>query len=203
LLDEFADVVISGLLDMTPARAYSMEKQYVNGFDPCPLLPVPTGAMSYRDLQTRQTAGDQAAEKLFISACTYANYLWISGKPARAILALCRAIYLNPEELPDNLRQPYDAYVWFLNNHDGLGFLGNPRVSFCHQAVRMPAGHVLKRHHAWAMWYLSITANPALSPDPEIDEQPPAQDLLYSLLNEKGLANEGTLWMEAMKAAAV
>lgn len=186
---------------MTLKGPYSMEKQTQIRIQPCPFLPVPAGEMSYRDLRQDPGSGQDAATSRFTSACTYANYLWMSGVPARAILALCRAIYLDPKALHQDLQQPYIAYVWFLQHHDGRGFLGNPRLSFLHQATRINDQHALKRHRAWAMWYLTVTTNPAFPTDPAIAEHPPTPDQLQAFLNEQGLRSEGAHWLEALHQA--
>jgi hypothetical protein len=114
---------------------------------------------------------------------------------------LCKAIYIRPEKLGETVNQPYKAFVWFLQNYAGQGFLGNPRVSFIHQATRICSGLTLKRHRAWAMWYLSCAVMPQLPPDPTVQESPPSQDVLQDFLNKNGLPGEGTDWMEAMQQA--
>lgn len=145
--------------------------------------------MSYRDLQESAREGP---ENLFDTARRYAHYLWLEGQPARAILALCRAIYLDPRSRPTELRQPYEAYVWLLRNYAGAGFLGNPRISFLHQAVRMPGEDTLKRSRAWALWYLTLKVMPDLATDPAVPEDPPTVVELSSYLDKNGLRGEGT-----------
>lgn len=157
----------------------------------CPHLPVPVGEMSYRDLRD-VPEGDERERVLFEIACRYANYLWKEGLPARAILALCRALYLDPSRLPDDLRQPWDAYVWFIRHDPGTGFTGNPRISFIHQATRIGHSHPLKRHRAWALWLLTRTYRPDFPPDPQVHEEPPPVETLVGYLNENGLPAEGT-----------
>ena len=168
----------------------------------CPFLPFPPTLMSYRDLQ--KTVGDSAkgSTDLHWAASAYANYLWIRRQPARSILALCRAIYLNPADLNPATRQPYDALVWMLREYTGEGFLGNPRISFSRQATRIDPARPLKRRRAWALWYLTVTAMPWLAPDPKVSENAPPQADLAAALNAYGLAREGTRFQEAMKTAS-
>lgn len=158
--------------------------------------------MSYRDLQ--EAAGDptRGPNGLHQAACAYANYLWTHRQPARAILALCRAIYLDPANLKPTTHQPYDALVWMLLGYSGEGFLGNPRISFSRQATRMDPDRVLKRRRAWALWHLSVTALPSLAPDPNVSEEAPSHDALATVLNKEGLPREGTSFKEAMKTAS-
>lgn len=160
----------------------------------CPLLPEPPGTMSYRDIRSG------ISQERFAASLTYANYLWSIALPARAILALCRAIYLDPQKLDRSTRQPYQAYVWILLNYRGQGFLGNPRVSFIHQATRIPESQILKRQRAWALWHLTRECMPDLPPDPDVDECPPSRDDLAGFLNENGMSGEGVDWLAAMEA---
>lgn len=152
--------------------------------------------MSYRDLQEPQNR-----QSRFQQACTYANFLWINGLPARAVLALCRAIYLPPGDVPYGRVQPYRAHVWFLKNHRCHGFLGNPRISFARQATRIPSVQDLKIHRAWAMWHLSIAAIPELPPDPQVTESPPPVETLAHYLNANGLQGEGDTFLKACEEA--
>lgn len=157
--------------------------------------------MSYRDLRIRNETDGSEGNALFDAACRYANYLWSIRLPARSILALCRAVYIDPFTLAQPVRQPYAAFAWMLRHYTGTGFLGNPRISFVHQATRMPECHSLKRQRAWAMWYISRAAMPELPPDAEVSETPPAEDRLRECLNENGLPGEGLEWGAAMNLA--
>ncbi|MFO7725366.1 MAG: hypothetical protein R6V45_07440 [Oceanipulchritudo sp.] len=168
----------------------------------CPFLPLPPGTMSYRDLQKAAADPANGAGLLHHAARTYANYLWIRQQPARAILALCRAVYLNPSDLDPATRQPYEALVWMLRQYSGQGFLGNPRISFSRQATRMPPGRPLKRLRAWALWHLSHRSLPWLPPDPQVIEKAPAPCHLAYRLNGLGLSHEGDRFSEAMQTAS-
>ncbi|NDV61348.1 hypothetical protein G0Q06_02655 [Puniceicoccales bacterium CK1056] len=179
----------------------STEKNPARATPPCPLLPAPEEKMSFRNLRVEHETGEHREKAVFQAACTYANYLWTIKLPARAILALCRAIYLDPDKLGEPFRQPYRALAWFLRHYAGDGFLGNPRVSFIHQATRMPCDQFLERQRAWAMWYISKTAIPSLPPDPMVAENPPERNALRIYLDQYGLPEEGREWEAAMELA--
>lgn len=163
---------------------------------PCPWLPPAQPGMSYRQLRIARKAG---APDLFETAQCYAQCLWLAGKPARAILALCRAIYLDPQDLPRGTRQLYTAYLWMLRNYRGNGFLGNPRISFQHQAMRISQDEALKRARARALWHLTRLALPDLPPDPS--EKEISSDLadLRTYLDRQGLEEEGSLLLQLLE----
>ena len=172
------------------------EKTGDSALSPCPYLPLPESRMTYRNLRNCPSP-----DNLFDVACTYANYLWMQDRPARAILALCRAIYLAPTALQDGRIQPYKAFVWMIRNHSGSSFLGNPRISFVHQATRVASHERLKRNRAWALWYLAIKANPGFPPDPAVPEYPPSVTELAEFLDLNGLNGEGEVFLKALDPA--
>ncbi len=144
--------------------------------------------MSYRDLRPARL---RCPEELFTAACTYAQFLWLKALPARSILALCRALYLHPHLTPHGARQPYDAVVWLLRNSRGGGFLGNPRISFFHQATRTDPRRFLQRERAAVLWHLTLRTRPDLPPDPEEWAQAPPPSSLAVTLDKQGLPGEG------------
>lgn len=170
----------------------SMEKDQTL---PCPYLPPHRVGMSYKDLRAARTV---TSDKLFRVSLEYAQFLWMDHKPARAILALCRALYLDPESLKPATVAPYRAYGWLLLNHRGNGFLGNPRISFFHQATRMNPAKPLFRQRAWAMWHVTVEALPNLPPDTGETEPPLSLDSLAGLLDRNGLQLEGERFMQAL-----
>lgn len=164
----------------------------------CPHLPVPVSAMSYRNLRLHKGVSGESAQEFFQEACRYANYLWLQRLPARAILALCRAVYVNPRLLERKTRQPYAAYSWMLRNAPADAFLGNPRFSFARQATRVPESQLLKSRRAWALWYLTRQVRPDLPADPNVPEYPPEANELAAHLNEHGLHGEGDQFLECL-----
>lgn len=164
---------------------------------PCPLLPLAEKDMTWRDLQTARAIG---AVELHQSALRYTQFLWLKSQPARAILALCRALYIKPESLPRTTRQPYAAYVWLLRHYNGIGFLGNPRISFLHQATRFRGQEPLKKMRAWALWHLTVRHLPHLPTNPAIGEEEPDELELAAYLDENGLPGEGTDFLKALRS---
>jgi hypothetical protein len=156
--------------------------------------------MSYRDLRPCPGSHASPAPGLFAAACAYSQYLWLRDQPARAILALCRGLYLDPLQLGPGHDQPYPAYAWFLRQPRTNGFLGNPRASFARQATRIPASQVLKRHRAWALWHITVEFRADLPPDPAIPEQPLGRNKLHARLNAMGLPGEGDQFLLALEA---
>lgn len=166
---------------------------------PCPFLPDAPPAMSWRDLRNAPNAVQR-----FTAATTYAQFLWLQRLPARSILALCRALYLDPTSLPPAFEQPFPAYSWILAHHDNTGFLGNPRLSFFHQATRTHARRHLQRQRACALWYLTCRIFPHLPADPrEAEWNPPAIASLTDFLNQHGLPHEGTAFQQTLQSAPV
>lgn len=154
-----------GLKHSLNIKSYVLPKRI-----PCPWLPYSPERMSYRDLCTARL---ENAVHYVDRAYEYANYLWQHGTSARAILALIKGVYADSfSRESEQLPSPFHAYKWMLARYDGADFLGNPRISFYHQAHRMPEQQAAKnRDQAWAFWYLTRKARPTLPADekePEI-----------------------------------
>ena len=141
--------------------------------------------------------------EFYLTALRYAQYLWLKGLPARAVLAMTRALYADLEGSEKQLTQwpqPYRVLRWFLENHEeGFGFLGNPRFSYQHQAGRIRG----KRRNqivwrAWACWYIVRQAMPHLEPDRKhlIDE--PGKIEILAGLNTHGIPGEAEVWCAAL-----
>ena len=173
-------------------EADSTEKQRLSSG---PFLPPSGPSMTYRDLRR---AAETGPIELFDTARRYAASLLERGQPARAILALCRAFYIDPSRLGLSHRQPFEAYRWILENASGSGFMGNPRVSFHHQAVRIRKEFPLKRMRAWALWHLTRVALPDLPPDPLLPENAPTAESVAGYLDEHGLPGEGRHFLQVL-----
>ncbi len=161
----------------------------------CPFLPPANPGLSYRDLRRAAETGPPA---LFATAHSYAAELFRRGQPARAILALCRAIYLDPERLDPGSRQPYAAYRWILEHAHLGGFLGNPRVSFHHQATRIRKESQIRRMRSWALWHITRSTLPHLPPDSRQNEDPPSVHEVAVCLDRRGLQSEGGDFLQAL-----
>ena len=172
----------------------STEKE---SLEPCPFLPPAPPFMSYRDLRKGRA---REAQAFFETALQYTQYLWQAGLPARSILALCRAVYMDPETLRRGTVQPYRAYHWMVRHYRGKGFLGNPRLSFFNQATRMDEKKALNRMRAWALWHLTVTERPDLPSISEGGEPPPSTARVAGFLNTHGLEKEGEHFLAALEA---
>jgi len=155
--------------------------------------------MSHRDIRRAAETGPCA---LFATARGYAAELLRRKQPARAILTLCRAIYIDPQQLPPGTRQPFEAYRWILDHAHAGGFLGNPRISFHHQATRIRENFPLKRMRAWALWHITREACPDLPPDPRDNESPPPAETVSAYLDRHGLPGEGAHFLEVLAAGS-
>lgn len=164
---------------------------------PCPFLPKAPTTADYRILRD---SGAQGSPTFVNAALRYAQYLWISGYPARAILALCRALYVS-----DNYNQniepafcPYRAYRWLIQFPNPIGFMGNPRISFQHQTLRMPShSTTAKRCRAHALWLLTIKNRPDLNADPKEKEPAKSIDSLLQTMSRHCGSSETSQFLKA------
>ncbi len=150
--------------------------------------------MSYRCLQL-----DTPAE-IYRAALTYGQYLWQQALPARAILAVNRALQSPVEPHDPVLKEyplPYQALAWMFLNHSGRGFLGNPRISFQHQAHRLRGRQeTLRKVRCWAVWQLAAYCLRDL-PDDLSCPQPALSDIVAGL-QKVGHPGERELWEKAL-----
>ncbi len=136
--------------------------------------------------------------EFYLTALKYAQVLWLRKLPARAMLAVDRALLsdLKGDELQlEAWPLPYQAMAWMIQNYLEEDFVGNPRVHFQHLASRVKGGRIeQKRWRAWACWYLARQVRPDLPGDPSqgIDE-PTFSEIKAGLLN-KGIQREFKTW---------
>ncbi|MDV7400317.1 hypothetical protein RZS08_53375, partial [Arthrospira platensis SPKY1] len=96
---------------------------------------------------------------------------------------------------------PYAAIGWMVSHHPGDSFLGNPRISFQHQATRGVAlRHARRQARAWAAWAAVCKADTTLQPDIGYEFHEPGLDEIRTLLERHGLPGEAALWERAMKS---
>lgn len=166
-------------------------------FPPCPLLPPPHPRMDYRRLRALRNG---PPEDLLTEALTYGHYLWQRALPARAILALARGLYCDaPPTAVTTL--PYHPLAWMMRHYDPQtnAFIGNPRLSFQHQALRLRGPrHQQRRARAWAINAIARTTLPHLPPDPTITTPEPTPEQIATLLTHTGLPGEATLFLQAL-----
>ncbi|MCC5834207.1 MAG: hypothetical protein JJU20_05690 [Opitutales bacterium] len=158
---------------------------------PCPYLPSAAGAMTHRCLTA---FGAERSAAFYLTALRYSQCLWLRDLPARSILSLCRALYA-PMGAGDTVLKayplPYLAYRWLIENARNAGFLGNPRVSFQHQAARIRGtDQDLLRARAHALWWLTRRSRPELGPDPECEEPEDSIDAVLASLARYGIQPE-------------
>lgn len=161
---------------------------------PCPHLPEAPETMDYRSLRCfpRGRGGG-----FHTAALTYAQYLWMKGLPARSILALARAFHADqPTDTALHPPMPYAALGWICEHRPPDRFLGNPRLSFHHQARRTRGPRLApRRARAWAAWKVCALALPALPDDVQDPRPPPAIECIAAALREHGCPGEAELWL--------
>lgn len=118
----------------------------------CPWLPEVTQS---HDFTITRQHGDARGAAFYQDTLRYAQSLWISGKPAQAVLQLDKA-WMADISADDPVLSvhppPYRALVWILRSAaDGNhGYLGNPVRHFQHLASRMSGSRAEIR--SWRAW---------------------------------------------------
>ncbi|NQX01306.1 hypothetical protein HQ447_11670 [bacterium] len=116
------------------------------------------------DFSITRRHGDDRGRAFYLDALRYAQSLWISGKPAQAILQLNKA-WMADVAADDSL---YRALVWILQQAatGDCGYLGNPVRHFQHLASRMSGPRAeIRSWRAWLCFHLAEqTLNPAEYP---------------------------------------
>jgi hypothetical protein len=107
----------------------------------------------------RQHFAEKGGE-FYFAALSYAQSLWLHGRPAQAILQLNKAwtADLKGDEIQLlSFPPPYRALVWLVNQakRGDIGFMGNPVRHFQHLASRINGPHRETRSwRAWACFWL-------------------------------------------------
>lgn len=166
---------------------------------PSPHLPTPTKTYSWRDLaEWRENQGPE----LYLACLEYAQQLWMGDLPARALLAVDRALYC---EVPAGhavlTKHPYPyAVIAWMVKQPTEEFTGNARVHYQHLAdrVRGPKSEI-KKWRAWAAWAVVCQHRPDLSSDPLHEVTPPTLEEITEGLNTWSIQNEVDVWQAAMK----
>ena len=171
---------------------------------PCPCLPPAPAAMDARALTAH---GDERGAAFYLTALTYAHYLWQRGRAARAMLKLDRALGADLRGDETGLRDwplPYEAMAWFLRHSPPDVFIGNPRVHFQHLADRMnEPRREQRRWRTWACWALARAVRPDFPPDPKHLVVEPIVGLIAQKLTEHGIADESALWQSVLSKQQV
>jgi hypothetical protein len=166
---------------------------------PCPFLPPAPPAM---DASALTAHGDERNAEFYLTALTYAQYLWQRGMAARAILKLDRALLADVTGHENDLKQwplPYEAMAWFLRHAPADVFIGNPRVHFQHLADRMnEPRREQRRWRTWACWAIARAVRPEFPADPKHQVTEPDLALIARKLGEHGSASEAAQWQAVM-----
>lgn len=168
----------------------------------CPYLPPALPALDYRYLREPDSAGGST---FYLRALTYGHSLWHAGFTARAILAVTRGLYTDlriDDPVLSEWPLPYAALAWIVAHHPNDTFMGNPRISFQHQADRLRGERACQKSaRAWAVWHLIRTVRPDLPGDPAHPVLPPDLAAISRRLETFGLPGEREVWHEAITLA--
>lgn len=122
----------------------------------CPHLPTFQGLVTVDSMARFRT---NRGPDFYRAALTYAQSLWVSGKPGQAILQLNKAWSADLAGNEDVLAEwppPYKALVWILRQDAAGSFLGNPVRHFQHLASRMSGPRTeVRSWRAWVCFHLS------------------------------------------------
>lgn len=170
---------------------------------PCPLLPVAPPDM---DAGALTAHGDERDADFYLTALTYAQYLWQRGLAARAILKLDRALLADLRGDEAVLKQwplPYEAMAWFLRQAPPDVFIGNPRVHFQHLADRMnEPRREQRRWRIWACWAIARIVRPEFPADPKHAVREPTVAEIAAKLDLHGVPGETTVWQAVLGRCA-
>ena len=167
---------------------------------PCPHLPVPPARM---DASALSAHGMQRDAGFYLTALTYAHFLWQRGHAARAILKLDRALLSDLRGDEPVLRAwplPYPAMAWLLRSAPAGVFIGNPRVHFQHLADRMnEPRREQRRWRTWACWQITRVVRPEFPADPTHAVVEPTVDQIAAQLDTHGLPGETAHWRSVLR----
>jgi hypothetical protein len=165
---------------------------------PCPFLPSSARRYSWRDLA--EFRENQGAE-LYQRCLEYGQQLWLDHLPARALLAVDRALYCDIPAEAAILKKwplPYQAIAWLVSQPTEH-FTGNARVHYQHLADRVRGERAdIKKWRAWAAWAVVRKARPDLSSDPRHKVIEPTHREILQGLKSFGLPEEPTWWEKSI-----
>jgi hypothetical protein len=165
---------------------------------PCPFLPSCGRPLTWRDLNALR---DNQGAELYRLCLEYGQQLWLDDLPARALLAVDRALYCDVPEGDDALTEyamPYRAIGWMVRQPSDQ-FTGNARVHYQHLADRVRGERAeLKKWRAWAAWAVTRHVRPDLAGDPKHAVTEPTHAEIEAGLRAYGLVSEITEWRQAL-----
>jgi hypothetical protein len=130
----------------------------LQGNPPCPWLPQ---VSEIHDFTLTRRHGAERGALFYQDALGYAQSLWMSRKPAQAILQLDKAWMADPSDDFTVLiahPPPYHALIWILVTaaRGDHGYLGNPVRHFQHLASRMSGPRAdIRSARAWLCFHLA------------------------------------------------
>ena len=125
---------------------------------PCPWLP---RISEIHDFTLTRRHGSERGAVFYQDALCYAQSLWMSRKPAQAILQLDKAWMADPSDdftVLVSHPPPYHALIWILlaASQGDHGYLGNPVRHFQHLASRMSGPRAeIRNARAWLCFHLA------------------------------------------------
>ena len=165
---------------------------------PCPFLPSCGRALSWRDLNALR---DKRGPELYRLCLEYGQQLWLDDLPARALLAVDRALYCDVPagaEVLDEYPMPYRAIGWMVKQPADT-FTGNARVHYQHLADRVRGERAeLKKWRAWAAWAVTRYVRPDLAGDPKHVVTEPTHAEIEAGLRTHGVNGEIDEWRRAL-----
>jgi GNAT superfamily N-acetyltransferase len=178
--------------------------------DPCPLLPVPAGEITARDIAA---LGVERGPLFYETSLQFAQCLWRQGLPAQAMLQLTRAlacVLSNNEPVLARWPLPYAAMIFFMRERRDGQFIGNPRRHFQHLATRMvEPNKALRTWRAWACWYAakSLLSEDEFPADAKQIRQDGLFEPTFSTIRDQLLAlspaNDVEVWERSLTAAGI
>ena len=168
--------------------------------EPCPYLPEADPSMDWRSMQSSKSI---SATQLYLTALTYGQVLWLKNLPARALLAIDRALLTDLSGNEPELKQwplPYRVMAWMIAHYDDDAFVGNPRVHFQHLATRVRGDRKEQRKwRAWACWRIACLQRPWLPGDEKQGIQEPHQEEIEGGLKDYGIDGELDTWLSVIE----
>ena len=167
---------------------------------PCPYLPSGQRKLSWRDLNALR---DDQGEELYLLCLEYGQQLWLENLPARALLAVDRALYCDVPADAECLKAnplPYAAIGWLVSQPTEE-FTGNARVHYQHLADRVKGERAAqKKWRAWAAWAVVRRVRPDLAADPEHVVTEPTHGEIKQALELHGIQGEAESWEKAIES---
>lgn len=156
------------------------------------------------DWRAFQEHGDDRGGAFYETALLYAQYLWMRGFAARALLCLDRAMGADlrgDETILKTWPMPYLAMGWVIASTPEGVFIGNPRVHFQHYADRMnQPRRDIRRWRAWGCWALTRRVRPDLPGDLRHVVEEPTLTRIGENLRAYGLPGEEESWRTVLDA---